>query len=625
MRLSTNLSELPALQPPGATAGRAVGSAAGDVAALRDPNSYLSILKGGGQLFAEPYADRSQGLNVDYPSLNEWNFDPRQDLNRVQQAVGEVVAVQAKKRQRGELAVKMAFQGHTFEEQAEMAKQDAAAVEEAAQTDAAAAIAGETQDLDDEQFEQLLGRLKAELGTNPAAPQMGTPDMPNHTQLAIAALGSIALPHQAFEIGATPFNEQLRREAVEFQNKQLQYKADLEARAGRIAAIQAELGVLGQERELAARSRENELDRKSREGMNAADNATQLTGIELRNEQGQINKLYDSYYKGGSPEIREGARRELYNLTGYDPGPAAPLTPAEQQKLASAGLSTAKTKTEDGLREARKQQVEQRTNLYKSQIKLTDNRAKMVAEVTKGLGDESAAKVAVAWATVDNLENLIATRGEQLVLDTLRNDRESLDATVESIRDGLKEWSGAADNARRDIDKLKGDKRNLQLVMAADEDLAKSLAPQVQAIDAEIAEKEREITNAKAQYDALQSKAAALQKKVEGTKSTTRPKAEAGASRLTQLGEDLKGAHGGRFEQFNNRDVRGKPGKPSKHTGGLAIDYYNTTAKMNAIVNELIRTKRAKYMIYQGRDWKPGRGWRKYDGIHPHNDHIHIQ
>lgn len=84
---------------------------------------------------------------------------------------------------------------------------------------------------------------------------------------------------------------------------------------------------------------------------------------------------------------------------------------------------------------------------------------------------------------------------------------------------------------------------------------------------------------------------------------------------------------------YNYRSVRG--GKSlSVHSEGRAVDLAANAKdpRQKAMAVSYIRwlTKNApsfqvQYLIYDRWQWKPGQGWSRYNGAHPHNDHIHVE
>lgn len=97
------------------------------------------------------------------------------------------------------------------------------------------------------------------------------------------------------------------------------------------------------------------------------------------------------------------------------------------------------------------------------------------------------------------------------------------------------------------------------------------------------------------------------------------------ASEIKGLGNSLVKSHGGRFEQFADRDIVGQPGKKSKHATGQAIDYFNTPERMTPLAESLTKNPDVTRIIYNHRTWTPEQGWHKYTGANPHTDHMHIE
>lgn len=84
---------------------------------------------------------------------------------------------------------------------------------------------------------------------------------------------------------------------------------------------------------------------------------------------------------------------------------------------------------------------------------------------------------------------------------------------------------------------------------------------------------------------------------------------------------------------FNCRPVRGG-GSLSLHAEGRATDLKANAndpvekAKADAYVEWLIANSdelQVQYLIWDGRSWKSGRGWRPYSGVSAHRDHIHAE
>lgn len=80
-----------------------------------------------------------------------------------------------------------------------------------------------------------------------------------------------------------------------------------------------------------------------------------------------------------------------------------------------------------------------------------------------------------------------------------------------------------------------------------------------------------------------------------------------------------------RKEQWNDRSIRGKKNVPSSHKTGDAYDLYGSVDQMKAAANWLAAQPTTTMVIYNRRVWTRGNGWTKYNGVHPHTDHIHLE
>lgn len=521
----------------GAEIGQAVGGA---VRPVTDPNSFLSTLKQATapdrpSLFGD--APKVE-IPVQFPTADDFRFDPTQFLNPLQISIADDVAGQVKNRTAGETAMKRAFAGESLADQAYADKLAAQQSEEQAHMAAAQQVAAQTMDLDDKQFQELMDRLKTEMGTVPAPPMRGGPEMPNNWQLLAGLVGSILDPAQSAEIAASPFQSKLIQEARDFQNKQAEYEADLAARGERIKMLQMEAGQVHDRmvtnQKIRADQQQSEADRQNRlaiaetaaksreniamlkEGSSGERNLLKLIADDRTDPQTRAD--YIGLLREGNPNKYGGFSDQ--DISDY----AARLTPTQQLQGAQQGLAEsrtaltdAKTQTENAMREANKQMVLKRTELYTSQIKLNGERAKMVAEVTKHLDDESAVKVALGWRQIDNLDSLMNDREFSQELDKIKNNRQVLDDIRKPIKEALDQWHKTAEDLRDDREKKLSDRRKLELAMPNLDDDTQVLADkQIKAIDAEIAEIDKQIRNAQAQYGAMQKKAEGLGSRLEG-------------------------------------------------------------------------------------------------------------
>lgn len=85
---------------------------------------------------------------------------------------------------------------------------------------------------------------------------------------------------------------------------------------------------------------------------------------------------------------------------------------------------------------------------------------------------------------------------------------------------------------------------------------------------------------------------------------------------------------------YNPRKVRGSDTVWSVHASGRAVDLKANAhdawekATAEAYIEFLQRhavTLQVQYLIWNRRSWSPSRGWREYNGVHPHTDHIHLE
>jgi hypothetical protein len=64
----------------------------------------------------------------------------------------------------------------------------------------------------------------------------------------------------------------------------------------------------------------------------------------------------------------------------------------------------------------------------------------------------------------------------------------------------------------------------------------------------------------------------------------------------------------------------------SYHAYGQALDVHNSSDVMQQIANRAV-TENQQFgiiqVIYNHRVWEPAGGWRSYDGVNPHEDHVH--
>jgi hypothetical protein len=84
---------------------------------------------------------------------------------------------------------------------------------------------------------------------------------------------------------------------------------------------------------------------------------------------------------------------------------------------------------------------------------------------------------------------------------------------------------------------------------------------------------------------------------------------------------------------YNPRRVRGSTTTWSIHAEGRAIDVAipldaageDTGNEIAAWLIDNATTLGCQFFIWNGRSWRPDRGWRTYSGTSPHRDHIHLE
>lgn len=100
--------------------------------------------------------------------------------------------------------------------------------------------------LPSEQYAALEANLKNEVARVVNAPRRPDLKPPTAAQAIFAALGALANPDYAFEIGATPFQEGIRQQEQGFQEDQLRYENDMRERGIRIEMARDQLRAQGQ-------------------------------------------------------------------------------------------------------------------------------------------------------------------------------------------------------------------------------------------------------------------------------------------------------------------------------------------------------------------------------------------
>lgn len=95
-------------------------------------------------------------------------------------------------------------------------------------------MAEETIDMDDSQFEALMGQLANETNMMPDMPTRGAYEQPSHLESAVAALTGILNPEFAFDAGAAPYRVSAQRREERYAEAQDRFKWDTQRRNDRM-------------------------------------------------------------------------------------------------------------------------------------------------------------------------------------------------------------------------------------------------------------------------------------------------------------------------------------------------------------------------------------------------------
>ena len=93
-----------------------------------------------------------------------------------------------------------------------------------------------------------------------------------------------------------------------------------------------------------------------------------------------------------------------------------------------------------------------------------------------------------------------------------------------------------------------------------------------------------------------------------------------------KLAAYLKRDFGGRTEIYNCRKIRGSKNSYSLHAEGRAVDLYVSRSVGDRVMTRLQRIACAngiQEVIWNRRIWTAS-GERRYGGVHPHTDHVHV-
>lgn len=109
-------------------------------------------------------------------------------------------------------------------------------------------LAQQTAELDEDQFQGVLGQLQQEMGSRPAPPSRPTVGPIGGQQALLAGIGALMFPQHAFKIGATPFQHAQRESELDYAEDLQQFDSDMAARKERIAFLGSRLEMLDKAR-----------------------------------------------------------------------------------------------------------------------------------------------------------------------------------------------------------------------------------------------------------------------------------------------------------------------------------------------------------------------------------------
>jgi hypothetical protein len=272
-----------------------------------------------------------------------------------------------------------------------------------------------------EKYNQLRAALEAEVKKQVEVPKMQGAQAPNIAQAIFMALGAMANPNYAFDIGKATFDANIQQRDMEFANDMRQYEADMQGRKENIGLlgdqlddqrridernIQLQLGLLEQQLRTAQGKEAERIRMKiaelEQEGLN---NRARLAYD--RTELGASNKvelkLLDGISKdriGGSLRaqnmelLRDQFPEKYGNLTDDQiASRAGSVTPGE-------GLTVAKTETENKLRKPRIQKVEAEIGNILARTAKTVADTDLVRLKTDLYDDEFAVRAANAYSQI---------------------------------------------------------------------------------------------------------------------------------------------------------------------------------------------------------------------------------
>jgi hypothetical protein len=150
-------------------------------------------------------------------------------------------------------------------------------------SDEALRLAEESLNLSDSEFNQLMEELRGEVEGRPVMPRTEEPESPSTLEQIISAGLSLAMPNQAFKIGAVPYEVAKQRRDEQYQVNVQRYGDQMARRAERIDLLENRVRI--------AETRRREAAENVRR---LADDAAKQGQVEKANALNMRSKIYDA-------------------------------------------------------------------------------------------------------------------------------------------------------------------------------------------------------------------------------------------------------------------------------------------------------------------------------------------
>lgn len=502
----------------------------------------------------------------------------------------------------------------------------------AAMQAAAAELAAQTADLDDTKFNELLQQIEQAQSQPVAPPSTPTLRRPNDLQLGVAGLAALLNPGSALDALSVPLQYGLAEQAKGAQADQQRFERESAEKQQRLGFLGQLLGIEDQrsrQRQDAEERRigrqfdltQGNLERLSRESIANQNNEYRVLLEQIKGEtkqfQDQVKPALKTYYEGSDLEGRRRAWAELLDL-GFD-------LPEPTEKSAKEKNLDAKTRTVEETRELVKGRL-------RSQIGLNEANAKKVARVTYWMDAEKQASIAKAWKSIEDMESRITDRAARRDIDWARVTIDSVTKTQTSLNTAMSTLSAQANSERARMKDLENKLYSKQWMLKRKPDGSLDLSDEETLQHAnltnEIAQARQRITDLQTQHGELKGQAAEIRRRAEeaaagaGYKPADNPGTEKTNRLISQFRSQFPG---GRAEQWADRNIAGTNTK-SMHASGQAADLYGD---LLAIRKWALSNPDVGMVIHDRQIWtrRQDGSWSKraYSGVHPHDDHVHIE